>query len=154
MTSRTIKILSTATIVAGALGYLLYTSVAGSAQGYEMVSDVMSEPDKHVDKTMSVAGFVEAGTIKEQLLGDGASKKLVRTFVLEHKGSRIRVKHVGAVPDTFKDNAELAAKGTIKLENGEYVLHSTDITAKCASKYKGKPEQYGTTADNSGVFSN
>jgi cytochrome c-type biogenesis protein CcmE len=51
----------------------------------------------------------------------------------EAKGRTISVQYNGAVPDTFKDNAEVIITGALR-ENG--VFEARDLVAKCPSKYE------------------
>lgn len=127
-----IKLVLTLAIVAGGIGFLVHSSM-GNAQYYKMVDELMTEPGKWDGKTLRVHGYVEAGSIEETIV----EQKTVRTFVLENKGQRIHVKHEGPKPDTFKDLSEVVAKGTIVKEGEQYVLHATELMAKCPSKYEG-----------------
>ena len=79
-----------------------------------------------------IHGFVEAGTIKEEIVG----QKTKRTFILQYEGKRILVKNEGPKPDTFRDLAEVVAKGRLVQDNGEYVLEANELMAKCPSKYE------------------
>src|SRR5204862_4276365 len=86
-----------------------------------------------------------------------------RTFVLQKGGKKIRVFSTGPVPDTFKDQSEVVATGRLvnsadvqalatdicaKTKNPAacpiktdaeqlYVVESTELMAKCPSKYDG-----------------
>lgn len=126
------KLIVTVSIIAAGAGFLIYSSKA-DAQYYKLVDELMQEPDEWVGKTMRVHGYVEVGSIHEEIV----NQKTVRTFVLEHKGKRIQVKHEGPKPDTFKDSSEVVAKGRIVQVDGQYVLEATELMAKCPSKYEG-----------------
>ena len=137
------KLLATVAVIAAGTGFLIYSSM-GHAQYYKMVDELMTQPgqsgettvdERWVGKTMRVHGYVEAGSIKEDIV----AQKTVRTFTLEHKGKTIKVKHEGPKPDTFKDLSEVVAKGTIVKEGDRYVLEATELMAKCPSKYEGAP---------------
>lgn len=132
MQSRIIKILLTLTVIVCGTGFLVYSSI-GEAQYYKKVEELMAEPGDWVGKTLRVHGYVEAGSIDEQIV----DQKSVRTFVLESKGQSIHVKHEGPKPDTFKDLSEVVAKGTVIEQDGKYVLEATELMAKCPSKYEG-----------------
>jgi cytochrome c-type biogenesis protein CcmE len=131
-----IKVMLTVAIVAGGIGFLIHSSM-GSAEYYKMVDELNTElkdkPDKWNGKTIKVHGYVEAGSIKEDIV----NQKTVRTFVLENKGQIIRVKHEGPKPDTFKDLSEVVAVGSLVKEGDQYVVHATELMAKCPSKYEG-----------------
>lgn len=143
MKNNVAKILVTVAVIAAGAGFLIYSSM-GHAQYYKMVDELMTQPgangeatvsEEWVGKTMRVHGYVEAGSIKEEIV----AQKTVRTFILEHKGKTIRVKHEGPKPDTFKDLSEVVAKGKIVKDNGQFVLEATELMAKCPSKYEGAP---------------
>ena len=82
--------------------------------------------------SMRVHGFVEAGSIDEKIV----DQKSVRVFFLESEGARLRVHHEGPKPDTFRDLAEVVAKGKLVKENDGYVFYATELMAKCPSKYE------------------
>jgi cytochrome c-type biogenesis protein CcmE len=129
---RALKILLTLAAVGIPAAILLFSSLAESAFLYKHVDEVMTAPAGWVGKNLQVHGFVEAGSIEERIEGQVA----MRTFVLEHKDQRIRVRHQGPRPDTFKDLAEVVAQGRLVEESGQYVLHADELMAKCPSKYE------------------
>ncbi len=122
----------TAIILLGGLGLLVYASLK-DAQYYKMVDEVMAEPTRWTGKAMQVHGFVEPGSLEEEIVG----QRTLRSFVLEKNGQRLLVRHQGPKPDAFKDLAEIVAKGKLGVENGEYVFVANQLTAKCPSKYEG-----------------
>jgi cytochrome c-type biogenesis protein CcmE len=132
MNQRLIKILLTVAVVAGGTGLLVYSSM-GHAQYYKMVDELMVEPADWVDKTLRLHGFVEAGSIKEEIV----DQQTQTTFIVQNNGARMLVHHTGPKPDTFKDLSEVVAKGRVSREGGEYVFHATELMAKCPSKYEG-----------------
>ena len=115
--------------------------------------------DAYKDKSLKVHGFVEAGSIIEAVV----NQETQRTFVLQKGGKKIRVFSKGPTPDTFKDQSEVVASGRLlpaaelqKLADdicaktktsvgcpvrtdGEqaWVVESTELMAKCPSKYEG-----------------
>jgi cytochrome c-type biogenesis protein CcmE len=126
------KIILTVAIVVGGAGFFFYSSRSHTSY-YKMVDEVTAAPDTWEGKVLKVHGWVEAGSIKEEVV----DQEMHRTFILEHKGRRIVVRNTGPKPDTFKDKAEVVAEGRIVLENGEPVLVATNLMAKCPSKYEG-----------------
>jgi cytochrome c-type biogenesis protein CcmE len=93
---------------------------------------VVGEPLKWKNKALKIHGLVEAGSIKEEII----AQKTHRTFVLEFQGKRIKVRNEGPKPDTFRDLAEVVARGRLVEENGEYVFEASELIAKCPSKYE------------------
>ncbi len=162
MQNRTIaKLGLTAAVALGGVGFLLYSS-SEAAQHYEMVDALITKGiDGYTDKSLKVHGFVEAGSIIEAII----NQEQKRTFVLQKSGKKIRVFSTGPVPDTFKDQSEVVASGRL-LKAGElqkladdickntkvpagcpihtdaeqaWVVESTELMAKCPSKYDGAP---------------
>jgi cytochrome c-type biogenesis protein CcmE len=72
--------------------------------------------------------------------------------MLEYHGHEVLVRSEGPKPDTFRDRAEVVAKGTVVFENGAYVVEATELSAKCPSKYQGatRTKEYGAEAQQSG----
>jgi len=131
MHSRTIKILITVAVFVGGAGMLIYSSMA-EAEFFKHVNEVVDDPARWDDKTLRIHGFVEAGSIEEQIVGQVTK----REFVLEYQSKRIRVRNEGPKPDTFRDLAEVVAKGRLVKDGDDYVLEATELTAKCPSKYE------------------
>lgn len=153
------KIGLTAAVALGGVGFLLYSS-SEAAQHYEMVDKLVGNGlDTYKDKALKVHGFVEAGSIVEAII----NQEQRRTFVLQKEGKKIRVFSTGPTPDTFKDQSEVVANGRlmpaadvqkladeicaktktpqacpIKTDAEQvYVVESTELMAKCPSKYEG-----------------
>ncbi len=160
MQQRTLaKIALTAAVAIGGVGFLLYSS-SEAAQHYEMVDKLLEKGlVGFTDKALKVHGFVEAGSITEAII----NQEQKRTFVLQKSGKKIRVFSTGPVPDTFKEQSEVVASGRLvkgvdlqkladdicaktKVAAGcpirtdaeqAYVVESTELMAKCPSKYDG-----------------
>jgi len=133
MQSRTIKILLTLAVIGGGVGYLLFSSLKSDVTPYKHVEQVMVSPDTWTNRPLQVHGFVEPGSVHKRI--EGQQQKT--DFVLESKGKRLFVTTIAPTPDTFKDTAEVVAKGKLtKHEDGRYVLEAHELTAKCPSKYE------------------
>ncbi len=157
------KIALTAAVLLGGGGFLVYSSV-GHAQHYRMVDELVGDGiDKWHDKELKVHGYVEAGSIVENVVGQVQH----RTFVLQKNGKKIRIFNEGPKPDTFKDQSEVVATGRLVKASEvqalatqmceakdhpapvgcpirtdseqEWVLESSELMAKCPSKYDGAP---------------
>jgi cytochrome c-type biogenesis protein CcmE len=143
------KLLLTAAVAVAGVGFLVKSSV-GNAQHYMMVHElVATDMASWKGKELKVHGFVEAGSIHESIV----NQETHRTFVLEREGKKIRVFSEGPKPDTFKDQSEVVATGHlvpapdmkklaeslgVALESDmPYVVDSTELMAKCPSKYDG-----------------
>ncbi len=140
--------LTAAVLVAGVAFFA--KSASTSTQHYQMVDQLLSsDMSKLGDSQLKVHGWVVAGTIKEKIV----NQETIRTFVLHKDGKKIRVFSKGPKPDTFKDQSEVVATGTIvsaasmaqmaasldtRIESEmSYVVDATELMAKCPSKYEG-----------------
>ena len=133
MTRSTVaKIVLSLAIGLGVVGFFFHSSSSHTGD-YKMVDEAVAGASSWNGKEMKVHGWVEAGSIDEQIVG----QETHRTFVLEHKGARIVVKNSGPKPDTFRDKAEVVADGKLVVENGQPVFYATNLMAKCPSKYEG-----------------
>lgn len=153
------KILATVVFVFGGTAFMIYSSV-GHAQHYEMVDALVSggKLDAWQGKDLKVHGFVEAGSIVEAPV----NQETQRTFILQKGGKKIRVFSKGPAPDTFKDQSEVVATGRLvaakdlqAIADGlckakptaacpihtdaeqAYIVESSELMAKCPSKYDG-----------------
>ena len=143
------KVVLTAVVAVCGVGFLVKSS-ASSAQHYMMVHELMkTDLASGKDKELKVHGWVEAGSIKESVV----NQETHRTFLLQREGKKIRVFSSGPKPDTFKDQSEVVATGHlvpaaqmkdlaaslgVTIESDmPYVEDSTELMAKCPSKYDG-----------------
>ena len=126
------KVALSIAVSVGAVGFFFYSSQSHTSR-YKMVDQVMAAPDQWMGKPMQVHGFVEPGSIHEDIV----EQETVRTFILENHGQRILVRNKGPKPDSFRDRSEVVAEGKIVDESGQPVLVATGLMAKCPSKYQG-----------------
>src|SRR4029077_18680751 len=88
------KVVLTAGVVIGG-GLMMYSSV-GHAQHREWVDNLVEgKLDQWTDKELKVGGFVEAGSIVENIV----DQETQRTFILQKGGKKIRVFSKGPKPD-------------------------------------------------------
>lgn len=125
------KVLLSVAVVGGGGGMLIYSSLA-EAEYFKHVNEVTMDADQWLDKSLRVHGFVEPGSIEERIEGQAT----VRSFILQYEGERIKVTHTGPKPDTFRDLAEVVAKGKLVAASDGPVLQASELTAKCPSKYE------------------
>lgn len=143
------KIALTAAVAVAGVGFFV-KSTLGHTQHYKMVDELMAgDLAQWQGKELKVHGWVLAGSIKE----DVVKQETQRSFVLTKDGKKIRVFSMGPKPDTFKDQSEVVATGTlvpaadmrelasalrVPLESDvAYVVVATELQAKCPSKYEG-----------------
>ena len=127
-----VKILASVVVVAGAVAYLLTSSMKQGAEYYKHVDEVMANADAWRGKRLQVHGNVVDGSIEQ------AKGTLLYRFQIESRPPRapavITATYNGLVPDTFKGGAEVVGKGTLTGDNLLAVVPD-GIMAKCPSKY-------------------
>jgi len=143
------KIILTAAVPVGGIAFVLRSSA--SAERYFHVEELMAKQlPEWTGKELKIQGTVVTGSIQEKI----ANQETQRTFLLQSGGKRIRVFNAGPKPDTFKDESEVVAtahlvpaadvKATaaalqVPIEaDMTYVLQSSELSAKCPSKYGDK----------------
>jgi cytochrome c-type biogenesis protein CcmE len=133
MNAKTIKILVTAVVLVGAIGGLMYTSLAEGTEYYKHVDEVMVDQSAWMDKKLQLHGYVVKKSIKRR------PDSLDYIFQLEKNG------HTGLVPDTFKDDAETVIKGRFA-NDGTFMVEPGGVMAKCPSRYESSaaPRPSGT----------
>jgi cytochrome c-type biogenesis protein CcmE len=109
---------------------LAWLAVAGFEEGkayYLTVNELDEFGTEAVGMRLKVAGYVVPGSIARR---DGGVH-----FQLQEEGALVDMVYVGRdpVPDTFTDEAQAVAEGTLG-EDG--VFRASHIQAKCASKYE------------------
>jgi cytochrome c-type biogenesis protein CcmE len=122
-------------IIVMGLGYLAFTGVQESKSYYVTIKELNGMGDGAYSKRLRVAGNVEPGSIRRQ----GTHVR----FSLNEEGRLLPVVYQGseAPPDTFKDDSQALAEGSLGRDG---VFHANKLQAKCASKYA--PKQQETTA--------
>ena len=127
-----IKIVATVVVLGGVVAYLLTASMKQGAEFYMHVDEVSANLDGWRGKHLQVHGNVVNGSIEQ------AKGTLSYRFKIESLPPRphaiMAATYTGLVPDTFKDGAEVVAKGTLTPENGLTVIPD-GIMAKCPSRY-------------------
>jgi cytochrome c-type biogenesis protein CcmE len=142
--NRNLKIFITVGIAVAGLVFIAYSSLKDVSY-YEHVDKVVQEPEKWLTHpNIKVHGFVVPASIHKNDVSKG-DNMISQEFELETNGERLDVRHRGAVPDTFKDQAETVVSGHLVKEGDKLVLLADDgensIMAKCPSKYAGSSRQ-------------
>lgn len=128
MNSRGIKILVGAVVIAVALGVLIFVAVGRGSVYYYTVSELVT---KGPTQQARVSGELVGGSVEG--LGTTTLK-----FVLhdrDRSDQTISVVYNGAIPDSFKDQAdsEVVAEGDL-VAGGSFI--ATVLIPKCPSKYE------------------
>lgn len=129
MNAKTIKILVTAMVLVGAIGGLLYTSLAEGTEYYKHVDEVMVDQEAWRGKKLQLHGYVVENSIKRR------PDTLDYIFQVQNNGHVVHARYTGIVPDTFKDNAETVIKGRFA-DDGVFAVEPGGVMAKCPSKYE------------------
>jgi len=125
------KIIIASVIILATVLYLAITGIQSNKSYYVTISELQAMGGKAYTRHLRVAGNVQPGTIER--MGTNA------TFTLLEQGQTLRVNYQGMEPppDTFKDDSQALAIGTLGRDG---VFHATQLQAKCASKYAPAPD--------------
>ncbi len=127
-------------IILGTIGWLAFTGYGSSKSYYVTIAELGGLGDKAYKSNLRVEGFVQPGSIEQ----NGTHVTFIRNEVASHSpkapsGRLLKVVYKGTEPppDTFKDDSQALAEGTIGHDG---VFHANVLQAKCASKYApGQP---------------
>lgn len=124
--AQTIRVIIASAVILGTITFLAITGAESDKSYYVTIREMQTMGNKAYTRHLRVAGNVEPKSIEQR--GTNAH------FVLVEQGQRLNVEYVGTEPppDTFKDNAQALAMGTLGRDG---VFHATQLQAKCASKY-------------------
>jgi cytochrome c-type biogenesis protein CcmE len=124
--SQTFRIGLAVVIVLGVIAWLAVSGIQSNKSYYVTIGELQGMGAKAYTRHLRVAGNVEPGSIAR----NGTHAR----FMLLELGKRLPVEYAGVEPppDTFKDNAQALAIGTLGRDG---VFHATELQAKCASKY-------------------
>jgi cytochrome c-type biogenesis protein CcmE len=124
--SQTFRIGLAVVIVLGVIAWLAVSGIQSNKSYYVTIGELQGMGATAYTRHLRVAGNVEPGSIARN--GTHAH------FMLLELGKRLPVEYAGVEPppDTFKDNAQALAIGTLGRDG---VFHATELQAKCASKY-------------------
>jgi len=135
MSPKFIKIAVTCVVLAGALGGLMYTTLAEGTEYYKHVDEVMVDPGVWQGKRLQVHGYVN--DLRQR------PNTLDYRFQIQNNGKVITASYSGVVPDNFKNGAEVVVKG--RLDGQAFHVEQNGIMAKCPSKYEAnKPATAGS----------
>ncbi len=128
MSPKTIKIAVTCLVLAGALGGLMYTTLAEGTEYYIHVDEVMRDQSAWRNKKLQLHGFV--ADLRQR------PDSLDYKFQVRFNGKVIDARYTGVVPDTFKNDSEVVLKGTLQPDG--FAVEPNGVMAKCPSKYNAK----------------
>jgi cytochrome c-type biogenesis protein CcmE len=133
--SNSIRIGIAVAIILGTIAWLSFTGYSSSKSYYVTVAELGKMGEKAYKSNLRVEGFVQPGSIEQS----GPHVTFVLNEFESHSpkaaiGKKLTVIYKGSEPppDTFKDDSQALAEGTIGRDG---VFHATALQAKCASKY-------------------
>jgi cytochrome c-type biogenesis protein CcmE len=141
--SNSLRIGLAVAVIIGTIGWLAFTGYGASKSYYVTIAELHGLGDKAYKSNLRVEGFVQPGSIQQS----GPNVTFLLNEFESHnpkaaKGRVLKVEYKGSEPppDTFKDDSQALAQGTIGRDG---VFHASALQAKCASKYA--PAQPGAT---------
>ena len=115
-----------AVITVGLLGVILLQA----PEPTRAVDDLMDDPEAFVGKEIAVRGEVLDGSIDNTTL----------VFILHGETHQLSIDYSDAsVSNGLGDNRTVYAQGTLRIEDGAYVLEADIIKTSCPSKYEEEP---------------
>lgn len=130
MKTKALKMFATAVVLLGALGGLMYTSLAEGTEYYKHVDEVMADPAAWHGKKLQLHGYVVEKSIMRR------PDTLDYIFQIQNNGQVVNARYTGVVPDTFRDGSEVVIKG--RLGPDGFLVEPNGVMAKCPSKYEAK----------------
>ena len=130
MKTKALKIVATALVLLGAIGGLMYSSLADGTEYYKHVDEVMTDPAAWHGKRLQLHGYVVEKSIMRR------PDTLDYIFKIQSNGKIVNARYSGVVPDTFKDGSEVVIKGT--LAHDGFHVAPNGVMAKCPSRYEAK----------------
>lgn len=113
-------------VVAGCVGYLIYTASGASAEYYVTVSELHAHPTAG---DVRVAGVVQDDVRKS----DGG---LHVAFTEKDGTASMPVDYTGTLPDIFKPGITVVVEGKLGADG---VFHARTLLAKCPSRFSTQP---------------
>ncbi len=141
-------------IIVGTIGWLAMSGYDANKSYYVTIAELGGMGDKAYHSQLRVEGFVQPGSIEQ----NGTNVNFVLNEFESHSpkaatGRLLHVVYKGSEPppDTFKDDSQALAQGTIGRDG---VFHATVLQAKCASKYAPAQAWRGPCQPSAAPFEN
>ncbi len=125
-------------LLAGAVGYLMYSGVRQTAVYYLTIGEFLTKKDSLVNEGIRVAGRVELGSVTKKMTPSGEELNFrIGDFTGDGVAhDTVPVHFVGVTPDMFK-----AAGGSDVIIEGKYrdgMLYAQSVLTSCPSKYEAE----------------
>ena len=135
MTHRYIKIGVTLAVLAGAFGFMMWSTLRDGAEYYKHVDEFVAQQSDLQGKTLRLEGYVVPGSRRQR------PNTMEYRFRLQNNpirsgdpGQVVEISYTGTVPDTFKDEAQVVLPG--KMTTDGFHPNPNGMIAKCPSKYE------------------
>ena len=133
------KFLVGGTVVAGLVGYLMFTGMQDSMVYYytpvELVAQTTDDPSLR-EVPAKVGGRVVAGTVQFDQRNLDLRFEIVD---IETGTTRFPVHYQGPLPDTFQEGRDVVVEGKFTAAG---VFEATTVLTKCGSRYEAGAEAY------------
>jgi len=116
-------------VLAGAVGYLVFSDTGEGVLEYVYVDKVMENPQKYTGRAIKVHGTVVEGSVQRKKGTTGDYR-----FVIHHEGQKLAVHFTNIPPDTFQEGGEVILTGRLSADGD--LFESDEMSAKCPSKYE------------------
>ena len=123
--ARTLRWAVLAAVLAGCVGYLVYSATGSSAEYYVTISELRSHPP---DGEVRVLGTVQDDIRRS----DGG---LHVDFSAGDSGVSMPVDYRGTVPDIFQPGIKVVVEGRLGQDG---VFHAQSLLAKCPSRFSSE----------------
>lgn len=121
----------------GGIGSLIISSLSENSVYFLNVGELLAMEVEQAPSNARIFGTVAPGFQRST-----TSTQLTFTLVDKFEPSKtVSVVYYGAIPDAFKENAEVIAEGALVYRDGTTTMNATTIMAKCPSKYAEKSRQ-------------
>ena len=139
--AKNLRIGAAVVVILGTIAWLALSGYNSSKSYYVTIPEMNAMGEKAFHSQLRVEGFVQPGSIEHS----GPHVTFVMNEFESHtlkapQGRLLKVEYKGSEPppDTFKDDSQALAEGTL---GSDGVLHASILQAKCASKYapSGQP---------------
>lgn len=128
-------------VVAGLVGYLMFTGMQDSMVYYhtpaELAAKTAADPS-YRDVGVKVGGRVAPGTADFNRRSLDLNFKIVD---IESGVTHFAVHYKGPLPDTFQEGRDVVIEGKF---NEAGVFEATTVLTKCGSRYEAGAEEYAT----------
>jgi cytochrome c-type biogenesis protein CcmE len=118
--------------VAIALGYLGFTAFQGASMYYLTVDELLARNEAAYGERVRLIGKVEEGSVVRN-----SETNTLHFAMADEDGTSLPVVHSGAVPDAFKEGADVVAEGSLARAG---MFQADSLLVKCPSKYEAAPE--------------